>query len=65
VGSDFSPASVDVAFEDGEPFKAFRIDITNDDVAEPLVEIFVVAVDEDTSNCALLVLVSDNDGKLY
>lgn len=62
AASDFSPASINVVFEDGETSKTFRVSITDDDVAEPLVESFVALVDEDTSNCTLPIVISDDDG---
>lgn len=62
AGSDFSPANVNVVFEDGEMSKTFRVSITDDDVAEPSVESFVALVDEDTINCALPIVILDDDG---
>lgn len=61
AASDFSPASINVQFEDGQMSQTFRVSITDDDIAEPLVETFVVLVDEDTANCALPIVISDDD----
>jgi hypothetical protein len=62
-GSDFSPVSVDVMFEDGEFSKTFRVNVIDDSVAEPLVEVFVAVVDSDSSNCSILIFVTDDDGE--
>lgn len=64
TGSDFSPASIGVAFVEGEVSATFRINITDDAVAEPGMEVFVALVDRNTSHCALLIFISDDDGKV-
>lgn len=60
--SDFSPASMSVQFSAGQASQSFRVSITDDDVAEPALETFVLLVDEDTGNCALPVVIADDDG---
>ena len=64
IGSDFSPASINVMFAEGQVSTTFRISITDDGVAEPPMEVFVALVDRNASNCALPVLISDDDGKV-
>ena len=50
-------------FADGELAQTFTISITDDNVAEPIEEIFMVVVEEEAPLCAFPVVIKDDDGK--